>query len=239
MLSKTEGIVIHTLKYSDNSIIVRFFTKDHGILSCMVKGVNAKKSTFKKAFFQPLTVLEMNLIVQENKNFQILKEIHPFPELINIHTDVYKSTVAIFIAEILYKTTKEGYINSTLFELLRNQVFLLSEMQQGYSLFTLKLLIQLMGVFGFSPIHNFDEWHPVFSIQDGAFIPLPDRPDPHFHFSTKSSLLMHQLLSNHEPDIDGAIRFETLNGLIQYFQFHLPGMGNVKSLAVLREIFHT
>jgi hypothetical protein len=50
---------------------------------------------------------------------------------------------------------------------------------------------------------------------------------------------MHQLLSNVDPEIDAAIRFETLNGLIQYFQFHLPGMGNVKSLSVLREIFHT
>lgn len=237
MLLKTEGIVLHTLKYSDNSLIVRFFTPEHGVVACMIKGIHGKKSGFKSVYFQPLNVLELNLDYHENKNLQMLKELKLMPVSYQIVGDIQKSSIAIFLAEVLFRSLKEGYVNSPLYELVRQAVDELSVTEKGLSSFPVKLMVLMSKELGFAPQNNYSTTNILFSIPEGAFVSTVDRPDPTFYFSLVSSKVLHEVLSGRVQVLTSAQRADTLAGLLQYFQYHLPGMGAIRSQQVLRDVF--
>jgi DNA repair protein RecO (recombination protein O) len=236
MLVRTEGIVLHTLKYTDNSIIAKIFTRDYGITSFMVKGVHGKKSAFRPAYFLPLSLLDMNIYRQEKKSLQSLKEIRIIPMGTGIREDVIKSSVALFMSEVLYKTLTDGYVNSSLFELLKEKIEELEASVAGAS-FPIRFLLDLSRELGLTPMNNKDELHTVFSIPEGRYI-AASHPDPTFHFSLSSGNALSELLKNNEPALSQSGRTELLGQLIQYFHYHIPAMGAIKSQQVLKEVFH-
>jgi DNA repair protein RecO (recombination protein O) len=61
------GYVLHTLAYKETSLIVKFFTKEHGVVSLVAKGAKRKKSPFYN-ILQPFLPL---LIYWENKNMDL------------------------------------------------------------------------------------------------------------------------------------------------------------------------
>jgi len=61
MLTKTQAIVLHSLKYGETRIIVDMFTRSHGRLSFIVNIPKSTKSKIKKQFFQPMTMLEIEV----------------------------------------------------------------------------------------------------------------------------------------------------------------------------------
>ncbi|HEU5146219.1 MAG TPA: DNA repair protein RecO, partial [Chryseosolibacter sp.] len=107
MIFKTRGIVFRFTKFQETSIIVTIFTEQFGLQSYIVNGVRSKSSKNKIALYQPLTLLNLVVYHRENANIERIKEIsclHPYRTLA---TDVRKSTLAIFINELLNKTVKE------------------------------------------------------------------------------------------------------------------------------------
>ena len=60
MLVRTKAIVLHTLKYSDSSLIAHCYTQLVGKQSFILKGIlTAKKGAIRKSQFQVLTQLEI------------------------------------------------------------------------------------------------------------------------------------------------------------------------------------
>jgi DNA repair protein RecO (recombination protein O) len=67
MLIKTRAIVISSLKYQEKSLIVKCFTLSDGLKSYFVRDAfSSKKSNQKIAYFQPLSILEIE-DVHKNK----------------------------------------------------------------------------------------------------------------------------------------------------------------------------
>lgn len=60
MQEKTQGVVLRTLKYNDNSLIVDIYTATRGTVSFMVKLPKSRKATLKGVFFRPLSILEID-----------------------------------------------------------------------------------------------------------------------------------------------------------------------------------
>ena len=59
MLQKTKGIVLHTLKYNDTSIIVDMYTELSGRASFLVTVPRSRKAAVKSVLFQPLSFIEL------------------------------------------------------------------------------------------------------------------------------------------------------------------------------------
>ena len=55
MLQKTQGIVLHSLKYKDTSIIVDIYTEVSGRASFLVPVSRSRKAAVKSVLFQPLS----------------------------------------------------------------------------------------------------------------------------------------------------------------------------------------
>ena len=66
MLQKTKGIVLHTLKYNDTSIIVDMYTELSGRTSFLVPVPRSRKAAVKSVLFQPLSFIEFEADYRPN-----------------------------------------------------------------------------------------------------------------------------------------------------------------------------
>ncbi len=66
MLQKTKGIVLHTLKYNDTSIIVDIYTELSGRASFLVAVPRSRKAAVKSVLFQPLSFIEFEADYRPN-----------------------------------------------------------------------------------------------------------------------------------------------------------------------------
>src|SRR5271154_1725059 len=118
MYIKTKGIVLHTVKFSETSVITKIYTEKLGLVSYIVKGVRSAKSKAKAALLQPLTLLEMEVSHRENKQLQFIKEYHRAYNYQSIPFDTLKSVIALFMLEVISKSIKEHEQNDEMFEFI-------------------------------------------------------------------------------------------------------------------------
>jgi DNA repair protein RecO (recombination protein O) len=240
MLEKTKGIVLHTIKYSENSLIVIVYTEEFGRQSYMLSGIHSKKSNRPKKLIQPLSLLSIDVYYKSSRELQKIKEYKSLGTLPGIHSNIVKTTIGLFIAEILYRTIKEEEKNSNLFTFLINSIQYLDFADKGVENFHLVFLIQLSKFLGFFPHDNYDSTNSYFNILQGSFV--------HFTESDKNllnaseSLWIQKIINMSYNDlalleITGSMRSTLLDKLIQYYQHHFEGLGPIKSHKILQEVF--
>ena len=84
MLQKTLGIVLHTLKYKDTSLIADIYTEVAGRASFMVSIPRSRKAAVKPVLFQPLALVELEADFRPNATIYKVKEaksLYPFATL--------------------------------------------------------------------------------------------------------------------------------------------------------------
>ena len=96
MLNKTQGIVLHSLKYGETRLIVDMFTRSHGHLSFIVNIPKSSKSKFKKQFFQPLSLLEIETDVRPKLQLQKLADVRLSSPFSSIPFDAHKLAISLF-----------------------------------------------------------------------------------------------------------------------------------------------
>ena len=102
MVTSTSAIVLSKIRYKDNDIIVKFFTKEYGVISFIVKGgQNSKKNKIKYVYFQELTILEIQFNYNSKRDLQYIKDIEIKHNYTSSHTDLVKVSVIMFLSEVL------------------------------------------------------------------------------------------------------------------------------------------
>lgn len=86
MLQKTKGIVLHTLKYNDTSIIVDMYTELSGRASFLVTVPRSRKAAVKSVLFQPLSFIEFEADYRPNATLYRVKEAKSFYPFLPFHT---------------------------------------------------------------------------------------------------------------------------------------------------------
>jgi DNA repair protein RecO (recombination protein O) len=220
MLHKTQGVVFRFTKYGETSIIVNIFTALFGVQSYIVNGVRSKSLKSKIALYQPLTLLDLVVYYKENASIKRIKEIkclHPYQ---TVTSDVRKSSMAMFIAEILNKTVKEETHAQDLCDFLINSLIILDTQTDRTENFHLIFLIKLSRFLGFGA-------HQVSEILAMRFTD---------HAIEK---IIDQLLHADYTDViamTNGQRREILELFVKFYSDHVETIGELKSLAVLREI---
>ena len=75
MLTKSQAIVLHSIKYGETRLIVDMFTRNFGRQSFIVSIPKTPKGKIKKQFFQPLTLLEIETDIRQNLQLQKLGDV--------------------------------------------------------------------------------------------------------------------------------------------------------------------
>jgi len=242
MLYTSKGIVLHHFKYSEKSVIAKIYTEKFGLQAFIINGVRNKKSKNKASLLQPLSLIEINAYKKESKGLQQIKSIKlaiPFQE---IPFQIYKTSIAFLIAEILHKAIKEEEKNEALFQFLFNGIQILDLQKVGYINFHLIFLAQLSRHLGFFPQNvsqNASSSSYYFDLQEGVFTStLP------FHKLFIEKELSADLMKIFGANFDelSSIEFTNinrkliLNALLNYYSLHLSNFDNLKSKEVLEEI---
>ena len=102
MVTSTSAIVLSKIRYKDNDIIVKLFTKEYGAISFIVKGgQKSKKNKIKYVYFQELTILEIQFNYNSKRDLQYIKDIEIKHSYTSSHTDLVKVSVIMFLSEVL------------------------------------------------------------------------------------------------------------------------------------------
>lgn len=239
MLYKTRGIVLHQINYSESSIIARIYTEQLGLQSYIIKGARSRKSAVKAKTIQPLALLEMIVYKKEKSALQTIKELRNTYPQSSIAFDVHKSSIALFINEILYKCIREEEPDSSLFEFIHNSIHILDLKTANYANFHLLFLIKLSKYLGFSPRDNYTIQNNYFDLREGSFKNGP--PAHNYFISFPLSEYLHRLISLNFDSIDELKistreRRELLQKLIEYYELHIARLSDIKSHHVLESV---
>jgi len=229
MLHKTRGVALSYIRYRESSIIAKIYTEAFGIQTYIVNGVRSSKSkTNRIALFQPLTLLDM-VVYHKSKEDTIhrISEMKCYQPFQSLPYDVVKSSLALFVTEMLGKTLKEEESNALLFQFIEESVTFLDLADDTFENFHIQFLMQLASFLGFG-IEAVEDLES--ELKNNHFPHMPDAIERNATF---------QLL-NHNYGIsiplDRARRILILEKLIFFYKIHMESLGEIKSLDVLREV---
>ncbi len=241
MIRKTRGIVLHTTRYGESSLVVHCYTEQFGRQSLMVKGVRKSRKNIRSNLFQPLFILDLEVYHKNTREVQLVKEVSRTTPLTSIPYEITKSTQAIFIAEVLYRVVKEEEPNSMLSHFLINTIQYLDALEDSSPDFHIIFLFQLSRYLGFYPQKNYGELNKFFDLSNGLFI--THMGDPDVTLDESMSMLWSRFMSLDYQSVkeawfNSAHRKAVLDNLVRYYKLHVEGMGDIRSLEVLHDFFH-
>ncbi len=238
MLVTTNAIVLSKIRYKDNDLIVKCYTQKLGVVGFLLRGVlKSKKGNTKAAYFQLFSQLQIVTAYKNNRSLQAIKEARPSCIYTSLHTHVLKSSIVMFLSEVLASALREEEQNENLFHFLENTLLWL-DAQAEYSNFHLLFLVKLTKYLGFYPDLTNQEFQ-YFNLLEGEFEPSPT--GKHSISGDNLALLKTLLGTTFEalPDIkiNAKQRQSFLSTILLYYELHLGSFRQPKSLQVLNQVF--
>ncbi len=241
MLAKTKAIFLHGIKYSESSYIATFYTREFGRVAYFVRGIKGKGGKNKKVLLQPLYIHNLEVDHKNNRDVQQLREMQLDVPFEQIPFDLRRQSLALFSAEVLYRVLQEEEKNEVLFDFLFHYIQLLDLLEEGLEVFHLVFMLQLSRHLGFGPNNNYSEWSAYFDLKNGMFT---GQKPLHPFFVEKEDGKAFKSLMDFIPGVEGVQqlpyvqRNRLLEHLLDFYQLHMEGMGEIKSAGVLKEVFH-
>ena len=236
MLVKTKAIVLSTLKYQEKSLIVKCFTLSDGLKSYFVRDAfSTKKNNQKIAYFQPLSLLEIESIHRNKGTLEHFKEIKIAAPFQTIHSNLAKSTMVLFLSEILHHSIHEEEKNESLFTFLETALQWLDN-HNDIANFHLILMLETTKFLGFYPdVTHLEMKH--FEMIEGVFSPMHAITSLSENETNLFRKLINLRFDNEQKTFNVIERQILLKILIDYYSFHLDGFRRPKSFDVLKEVF--
>ncbi len=236
MLVKTKAIVISTIKYQEKSLIVKCFTESEGLKSYFVQNAfSNRKSSQKIAYFQPLTILEIEANHKNKGTLEHFNEIKLATAFQTINTTIYKSTIVLFLSEIILHAIHEEEKNQDLFTFLETALLWLDHHDE-ISNFHLILMLDMTKYLGFYPDIsqlNYD----FFDLAEGIFSIFQSTNCISQHQTSLFKKLIDLKFDSTSKTFSLTERQIVLKILLDYYSIHLDGFKMPKSLSVLKEVF--
>lgn len=236
---KARGIILGTLKYGEKGVVVHMLTDVCGRQSYMVQGVRPTAKGSKMALLQPMFAVEFEGLTSSKMAMHRLKELAPGIVLQTTPFDVRKSTMALFMAEVLYRLVRENEPTEELFNFVWGSVAALDAIDEGIANFHLWFLANLSRPLGFSPDNSYTDgaW---LDIRDGHFTPHALMPS--MALTPENARLLHDMLECDvrylgEIGLNRTQRVEFLEAMLKYYAYHLDTIRSVESIRILKEVF--
>lgn len=259
-MENIKGIVLRTVKYGDNGIIIDMFTEQHGRLSLMTKITHSRRSPSAWAFWQPLALIECQADLRPTVKLPRPKDVRVYQPYSSIPLSPIKSVIALFLAEFLSAALREEKENPYLFKYIESSLLWLDATTHPTAIanFHVVFLMRMTQFLGFYP--NLDDaesssmfasapWHRhsgttaptlVFDLVAGTYTSsVPTHPN---YIKAEEARLMPWLFrltfrTMHLFRMSSSQRKRCIEVLNQYYRLHLPNFPELKSVEVLHEVF--
>jgi len=237
MLTTTSGFVLRKIPYTGSSVILHVYTKRHGLMAFMVRGGTKKGSSTRTTSLQALTLVEITFLYREKNQMQTASTISLSSGYAPGNDHPGAIPISLFLAEMLYKSLREESGDEELFEFIVNALnyFNGSDFSPDFHLI---FLMKMTRYLGFMPDPEQEENCPYFDLLNGIFVVSQDAS---LHTMDEAESVSFCLLIKAEfanrLSISNVQRRKLLTRLIEYYQLHLEGLGDIKSLPILIEVF--
>ena len=237
---KARGIVLNTVKYGDKSLIVQMITDTLGRQSYIVQGLGSGRGrSSKSALLQPMFALQFEGLISDKGDLHRLKDLQSGIVLQSLPYDIRKSTIALFMAEVLYRLIGESEANDRLFDFVWGSVEALDAIDEGVANFHLWFLANISRFLGFAPGNEYIE-ESYFDMCEGLYTsirPLHDR-----FFNPEYARLLRDLIECDvqylgEIGLNRTQRADMLHALVDYYTIHLEAIRRVQSIDILQQVF--
>lgn len=232
---KARGIVLHAMKYGDRKLIVRIFTAAYGRRSYVAK-LSARNGS--RGFYQPLSILDFDAWAGHSEMHNI-EQPQLGVMLRHIPFDIVKSSIALFLSELLYRLIQEDEPDAGLYRFVEEAIAELDDMEEGVANFHLWFLVRMTEYMGYAPR---DTYAPGYSLDYRNGLYTAEQPAHTLSMPPAEAALFHTL-NDCRPDSLATIglrreqRVALLERLIDLYGYHTDAIYGVNSLRVLSEIF--
>ena len=139
----------------------------------------------------------------------------------------------LFLNEVIYKAIREEEANPELFTFLHKSILELEISEPLNANFHLKFLLDFTRYLGFYPQGKWSETEPYFDLQEGIFTNVISP----LSLDNEQALLLNNTMNlRQQTGLNREERKILLAKLMLYFELHLEGFKNIKSLDVLYQI---
>lgn len=241
MNKNTRGIILQTTNYSETSLVVKIYTEQSGLETFIVSGVRSKNSRFKSNIFQPLSLVELVASGKAGRSMKRITDIHLSPPFSGIPGDVVKSSIAIFLSEVIYRSIREEEANPTLFGFLHNSIQILDLSHENCSRFHIYFMIQLTRYLGFFPHGACNTPFSCLDLKEGVF--TDSLPSHLYVLNHENSMLIYKMMNagfdNYRDIVIPAGQLKILlDALVTYFEIHHTHGNPIRSHTILGEVLH-
>ena len=245
MLVKSQIVVLHTIKHGDTGIVVQCYSNTAG--RCSLYFRTSSKRQNNTSLLHKLNVLDVVTYSNGPQSMPTIKEIGTPYNLSTIRGDIFKSSIAIFMSELLGKTVRESEANPHLFSFISSSIQILEHLTDGVANFH----IHLCKMLGFMPMDNYSSTTPLFDIATAKFTVQPSGNAVYGTqtIGERESQLLHSLMNTpstnlgklycgtRELQINGELRLSYAKRMIEYISHHIGNTIEIKSLDILHQIF--
>lgn len=143
-----EGIILARRNFGEADRILVIYSKDHGKISLIAKGVRKPKSR-KRGHIEVFSQLRFQAI--KTGSLDIITEAETINSFEDIRTDLKKISVAYYFVEIIGKSAHEGEKNSEVYYLLVDHLSQLSN-STATGVLRKSFLTKLLTMLGYWPL---------------------------------------------------------------------------------------
>lgn len=229
MKYKTRSIVFNFIKFRESSVIARIYTEKYGLKNYLINNVRSFKPRYPVSLFQPLTQLDMVVYNKPGAEINRIAEIKCMNPYHSIPFDVMKSTVCLFLTEVLYKILREEEANQELFDFLVDSFNYYDEAETQHANFHLQFLVKLTSYLGINPIDVNEIIREIKSAGSSYLISESEKKQ-------FDQLILYPY--QRPVDIDNQGRRKMLTLILLFYQHHFDPITEIKSLRILREVFY-
>jgi DNA repair protein RecO (recombination protein O) len=241
MLHKVRGIVLKTTNYSESSVIVQVLTDKFGMQSYLINGVKKPKAKIKMNMLQSLHLLDMVVYHKANTNIQRVSEVRQTPVFRSIPYNMVKTSIVIFLNEVLYKSIRQQSADEDLFDYIFNSVAWFDEVEEISPNFHLSFLLKLTRFLGFAPNEKRRTDQVYFDLQEGEFF---SRVPIHANYLQLDDALQFILLFNTPLEKNSEIKLANsqrrflLDKILVFYTLHTASFGVVQSHKILETLLN-
>ena len=213
MVIATQLITLNTTKVGDKSLVVHALSRELGRRSFIASaGRNA-------ALFQPMNILDTEVLENPKSELWRLRAVVPAHPLGGIRGNIHKNAITMFLAELLFRSIKEGACEPGLYEWCVSQILALDAQEDGFANFHLRFLMEFAAALGFSP--STEDLLPFADANAAKIADLLSAPAEAFNLYP----------------LNGRERGEIAESFLRYLSYHLDYPLNIRSLRVLSELY--
>ena len=215
MIHRTQFIILNTTQVGERSLVLHTLSDEWGRRSF----ITTVRKGSGMALVQPLSIVDAEVVENPRSDLWRVRSLSAGYPLTGIRTSPAKSAMSLFMAEVLFRSIREGTCEGDLFVWCERSILTLDALEGDFANYHLRFLLEFAAALGFSP-----------SLED--LMPFAGE-----HLAQLRDLLQADFGACMLVPLNGGTRTEIARILLKYLGYHTETRIEVRSLRVLQELF--